>query len=171
MKKPKTNRKRPAVESKPPPRRVLLGMAAGLSVGLILLLYFWWHRSPTAETQVQTSDSSTHTIASVQAASSDPYKLRGRWLRPDGGYVIDIRRVQEDGLVEAAYFNPQPIHVARADWRRETNGINLFVELRDVNYPGATYNLRYQSALDQLTGEYYQPIYQQTFEVQFVRQE
>ena len=33
-------------------------------------------------------------------------KLIGRWLRPDGGHVIDIREIHADGKVDAGYYNP-----------------------------------------------------------------
>ncbi len=96
--------------------------------------------------------------------------LSGRWLRPDGGYVIEIREAQSNGKLEAYYFNPQPINVSRAEWRREHDGLHVFIELRDRNYPGATYKLHYLPDKDVLAGEYYQPINQQTYEVQFTRQ-
>jgi hypothetical protein len=44
------------------------------------------------------------------------------------------------------------------------------VELRQASYPGAIYKLRYLPATDQLTGDYFQPLYQQTFRVNFLRQ-
>lgn len=96
--------------------------------------------------------------------------LHGNWGRLDGDYVIEIRAARSDGRLDAYYFNPRPINVARAEWRRENDGLHVFMELRDQNYPGATYKLRYFPQPDQLAGEYYQPIYQQTFDVQFVRQ-
>lgn len=96
--------------------------------------------------------------------------LNGNWVRPDGGYVIEIRGARSDGRLDAYYFNPRPINVARAEWRRENDGLHVFMELRDQNYPGATYKLRYFPQPDQLAGEYYQPVYQQTFDVQFIRQ-
>jgi hypothetical protein len=96
--------------------------------------------------------------------------LNGRWLRPDGGYVMDVRSAQPDGKLDVAYFNPRSINVSRAEWRRESDGLHVFVELRDQNYPGATYKLRYLPENDQLSGEYFQPIYQQTFDVYFIRQ-
>ena len=40
--------------------------------------------------------------------------LKGRWLRPDGGYVIEIRQVDADGQLDARYFNPSPIRVVAA---------------------------------------------------------
>jgi len=70
-------------------------------------------------------------------------RLVGRWLRPDGGYVLDIRRAQVDGRLDASYFNPRPINVSRAEWRREGGQLRVFIELRDVNYPGSTYTLGY----------------------------
>ena len=42
-------------------------------------------------------------------------RLVGRWLRPDGGYVVEIRSAQVDGRLDDAYLNPRPINVSRAD--------------------------------------------------------
>jgi len=97
-------------------------------------------------------------------------RLVGRWLRPDGGYVLEIRHAQADGRLEAAYLNPRPIHVARAEWRREGGGLRVFIELRDVNYPGSTYTLDFLPEQDRLVGAYFQAVQQQTFDVEFVRQ-
>jgi len=96
-------------------------------------------------------------------------RLVGRWLRPDGGYVLEIRRAQSDGRLEAAYLNPRPIHVARAEWHREGGGLRVFIELRDVNYPGSTYTLSFSPEQDRLVGAYFQAAQQQTFDVEFVR--
>jgi hypothetical protein len=38
-------------------------------------------------------------------------KLKGRWQRPDGGYIMEIKSVASDGAMDAAYFNPKSIHV------------------------------------------------------------
>jgi hypothetical protein len=49
------------------------------------------------------------------SAPESPYApLLGRWLRPDGGYVLAINRVDPDGTADAAYYNPNPIRVSRA---------------------------------------------------------
>jgi uncharacterized protein (DUF2147 family) len=95
--------------------------------------------------------------------------LKGRWQRPDGGYVIEIRDIDASGKMAAAYFNPRPINVSRAAVSREGDTIKVFIELRDVNYPGATYNLIYDPKTDQLKGVYFQPALQQSFDVVFVR--
>jgi len=96
-------------------------------------------------------------------------KLVGRWMREDGGYVLEIRSVSPEGKVDAAYFNPRPIHVARAEAFREGDALTLFVELRDVNYPGSTYRLQYDPAADMFSGAYVQALQGQTFDVTFVR--
>jgi hypothetical protein len=53
----------------------------------------------------------------IPAAGAKPVsafeRLRGRWLRDSGGYVIEIRSVGAGGKLEAAYFNPGSIHVGR----------------------------------------------------------
>jgi hypothetical protein len=97
-------------------------------------------------------------------------RLVGRWLRPDGGYILEIRHAQTDGRLEAAYLNPRPINVARAEWHRKEGRLQVFVELRDVNYPGSTYTLDFLPEQDRLVGAYFQAVQQQTFEVEFVRQ-
>jgi hypothetical protein len=95
--------------------------------------------------------------------------LSGRWLRLDGGYVLEIHRVDPGGRVEAAYLNPRPITVARAEATREGGGIKIFVELQAPGYPGSTYTLAYEPTSDQLVGEYYQAAIRQRFDVRFVR--
>ena len=38
----------------------------------------------------------------------------------------------------AAYFNPRPINLSRAEAALEGTTIKVCIELRDTNYPGAT---------------------------------
>jgi hypothetical protein len=95
--------------------------------------------------------------------------LRGRWLRPDGGYILDIRDVDASGKIDAVYLNPRPIHVARAEATSDGATLQVFVELRAPGYPGSTYTLRYEPQRDQLEGSYFQAALQQRFEVVFVR--
>jgi hypothetical protein len=96
-------------------------------------------------------------------------KLVGRWLRPDGGYIVEIRGITEDGRMDAAYLNPRPIHVAQADASWKSGSLQVFIELRDTGYPGSTYTLEYNPKQDVLTGIYYQAAMKQSFEVVFVR--
>jgi hypothetical protein len=95
--------------------------------------------------------------------------LVGRWIRPDGGYIIEISNVDSNGLLEAAYFNPQPINVSQARLTVVNKKPQVFIELKDVGYPGATYTLIYLPEQEVLAGLYYQPAVGQSFEVVFVR--
>ena len=95
--------------------------------------------------------------------------LQGRWLRPDGGYVLEIKSVAADGRLDAAYFNPRAIHVAEAWATREGSTIKVYIELRDENYPGSTYNLRFDSQNDRLSGDYYQAVAREHYPIFFVR--
>jgi len=95
--------------------------------------------------------------------------LNGRWLRPDGGYVLEIRSVDAGGKIDAAYLNPNPINVAKAEATRDGSTLKVFVELRAPNYPGSTYTLAYDPQQDQLRGIYFQAVQQQRFHVYFVR--
>lgn len=110
------------------------------------------------------------TAAQSKGAEVSAERLVGRWVRPDGGYVLEIRSAKADGKLDAAYLNPRSIKVERAEWRREEGRLLVFVELRDVNYPGSTYNLRYVPDKERLVGAYYQAVQKQTFDVEFARQ-
>lgn len=107
--------------------------------------------------------------AAQSAEQPDPQRLVGRWVRPDGGYVLDVREVRADGSLKAAYFNPRSINVAKAEWRQKDGMLTLFVELRDVNYPGSTYTLQYDPAADRLKGTYFQAVEKQTYQIEFAR--
>ena len=100
---------------------------------------------------------------------TDVQRLAGRWARPDGGYILELRNIHKDGGLDAFYFNPRPIKVFQAVWTRREGKISVMVELRDVNYPGSTYNLQYDPETDRLKGTYFQAVERQTFDVQFVR--
>jgi hypothetical protein len=111
----------------------------------------------------------TNAAPSAAAVSPDLAKLVGKWQRPDGGYIVEIKSVDGSGKLDVAYFNPRPINVSRAVAWRDKGTSKLVVELRDVNYPGSTYTLEYNQQSDQLFGQYFQAALQQTFEVVFSR--
>lgn len=111
----------------------------------------------------------TNQAAATATPSLGFAKLTGKWLRPDGDYVIQIRSVEPSGKMDAAYFNPQPIHVATAEASQNGETIKVFIELRDVNYPGSTYRLSYDPGNDRLTGAYFQAVARETYDVFFVR--
>jgi hypothetical protein len=96
-------------------------------------------------------------------------RIAGKWLRPDGGYVLKLSDVKPDGKLKAEYFNPRSINVAKAEWRRMGDRIQVFVELRDVNYPGSTYTLVYSPEKDRLEGNYYQAMQGETYTIWFMR--
>lgn len=95
--------------------------------------------------------------------------LKGRWQRGDGDYLIEVRNADTGGKLDAGYFNPGPIKVSQAQASRRNDSLQIFVELRDVNYPGCTYKLTYDAKSDQLFGQYYQAAMQQTYDVAFGR--
>ena len=96
-------------------------------------------------------------------------QLEGRWVRQDGGYILDLQNIRPDGKMKAFYFNPRNINVHEASWKFEDNRLILYVELRDVNYPGSNYTLMYRVANDVLWGSYYQAVQKQTLKVHFMR--
>ena len=139
-------------------------LAGALAVVVVIAVVVAVSRSPKPPAS-PTGDAAART-APDQAG---PDRLTGRWLRPDGGYVIEIRSAQPNGVLDASYFNPRPIHVSRAEWRRDSGRLQVFIELRDVNYPGSTYTLTYDAGSDRLKGTYFQAVAGETYDVFFVR--
>jgi len=95
--------------------------------------------------------------------------LVGDWLRTDAGYKILLTKVNENGTLDAQYFNPNPINIGKAIWEESSGSLKIIIELRDVNYPGSTYTLSYLTDRDLLAGEYYQAVEGLTFYVEFAR--
>ena len=133
-----------------------------LAATVVLALGFWWWKFKSADIFLATNPITSEITSEFQ-------KLKGRWQRPDGGYIMDIKSVASDGAMDAAYFNPKSIHIAKAEASRDGADMKVFIELRDANYPGSTYTLTYDPASDQLKGIYYQAVERQRFPVAFVR--
>ena len=145
-------------------RRLVVSAIAVVAVGAAV---WWWmgvrnHTTPAGRTTGRDS-------SGALASSGSAQRLVGRWQRTDAGYVIEISGVAKDGTVDAAYLNPDPIHVSRALASDAGGALDLFVELMDIGYPGATYTLRYSPEYDALVGIYHQPTAGQDFEVAFER--
>jgi hypothetical protein len=103
------------------------------------------------------------------SAEADFNRLKGKWVRPDGGYVLEIKDIAGDGKMSAAYYNPSSIHVEKAEASQEDGKMKVFVELQDVNYPGSNYHLTYDPAKDVLSGTYFQAVARETYEIYFQR--
>jgi hypothetical protein len=104
-------------------------------------------------------------------ATIDPQKLAGHWLRPDGGYILEFTNIGDDGSLDAAYFNPNPINIAECKWHWNGTHLQIFVKFDDVNYQGSTYDLIYLPQQDRMTGNYFQAMMGQNFDVVFIRKE
>lgn len=135
----------------------LLGFIIILSLGVLL-----WRSVEDSSSETKGTVGQTEDFAEAQ-------HLAGQWVRPDGGYRLVIEDVKPDGSLNVSYFNPNRINVSISNWKFEDNRIHVFVELRDVNYPGSKYNLVYISERDVLIGAYFQAVHKQTFNVSFKR--
>ena len=94
-------------------------------------------------------------------------KIKGKWVRSDGGYVLEFKQLLQNNTLDVAYFNPSPIHVGKARIYEERGFTKLFVELQDVNYPGSRYTLILNVDKNQLVGNYFQATQQVDYEVAF----
>lgn len=48
-------------------------------------------------------------LADARASGGDFKPLIGRWRRPDGGYILEVRSIESSGKMEVYYFNPNSI--------------------------------------------------------------
>ena len=99
----------------------------------------------------------------------DKNALVGDWVRTDASYLIKIKSIKDDGILEANYFNPRPINVESATFEESYGNLKIILVLRDVNYPGSKYSLNYLPDRDMLAGEYFQAVEGLTFYVEFAR--
>lgn len=126
---------------------------------------FW----PSVETTSAENNTTPAPAVSSPMPAADKEKLVGRWQRTDGGYIIELKNPTPEGLIEAGYFNPNPINVGKSAWQNKDGRLMVLVELQDQNYPGSLYNLEYQSHVDKLTGTYFQAVERVSYNVEFTR--
>jgi hypothetical protein len=119
--------------------------------------------------------------AAVNGFSAEPRKgageaefssvkcLDGQWVRPDGAYRLVIKDIAFDGTMTSFYYNPRSINVHKANWTIKDDSVHLFVELRDENYPGSSYSLKYIKEKDTLEGSYFQAVQNVKYHVAFIR--
>ncbi len=104
-----------------------------------------------------------------RSETADYGPLIGQWVRPDGGYILDIKSINPDGKIEMAYLNPRPINVSKAQANTKAGKIKLFIELLDKGYPGSYYTLTFDSEKDLLVGVYHHLGLNRNFDIYFVR--
>jgi hypothetical protein len=140
-------------------------MIAGLLLAALIAYLFW----PSDEMTKNENSITPTVIATAPLPAIDKEKLSGRWQRTDGGYIIELKNPTTAGLIEAGYFNPNPINVGKAGWQNKDGRLMVMVELQDQNYPGSIYKLEYQSHMDKLTGTYFQAVERVSYNVEFNR--
>jgi len=131
-------------------------LISALAVILIIILVFFISKNGGDNT-------------SSNREAPDKNLLVGDWLRTDANYLIKIKSVNDDGILEAQYFNPKPINVGNANWEESYGNLKVIVELQDVNYPGSKYTLNYLPDRDILAGDYFQAVQGLNFYVEFAR--
>jgi len=136
---------------------------------VLLVLYIMFRQDQDINSPGAGTTSISENIT-AQPAIPEINHLVGRWLRPDGGYILEIRSATPDGKLDVGYFNPKSINVGRAEWVAKDGKLYVMAELQDVNYPGSIYGLEYQVSTDHLVGTYYQAVEKNTYDVEFVRE-
>lgn len=122
--------------------------------------------NPLRETVMRSADT-TSTLP--DAAGQQQSKLKGRWMRSDGDYIIEVFEAAADGTLKAAYYNPGQINVEKGEWTIQDSILYMRIVLRDVNYPGSVYTLQYYRDNDALAGIYFQAVEGINYDVFFTR--
>ena len=117
-------------------------MRRPLFVTTLIVLGIAFALQPTCECRAQSKKE-----AATETKGKTSFEvLKGRWQRPDGGYILHIRAIDAGGKIDAGYFNPRPINVSRAEATQEGGKMKVFVELRDTGYPGSVYTCAWHDA-------------------------
>ncbi len=135
----------------------------------VICLVFMWLSATVVYAEIVEPSAEASAKESQKKEAPDFKGLIGSWVRPDGGYVIEISKVHPDGSLDAAYFNPRSINVAKASVSEADGDIELFIKLQDQGYPGSTYTLKYNAEYDAMVGVYFQAVMQQSYDVVFQR--
>ena len=139
-----------------------------IAVALVAGLALAWIAAGGAYAQ-GTVPAASGAAASPAATTPGFDTLKGTWIRPDGGYRIEIAGVASDGQIAATYFNPNRLPFAKALATMDRAMLRAAFELQAGGYAGSTYELAYDPASDRLKGIYYQAVMKQKFDVYFVR--
>jgi len=147
-------------------RRTAALVSVGIAAVVVVSLVLWG-----INTSGDSLSAASQAVSALQTTVTAPdfQTLVGRWVRMDTPYVIEIQSASQDGTLQAAYYNPRSINVSVAEARDKDGTLEVFVELRDVNYPGSTYTLTYDRARELLIGVYFQAVMQQKYDVAFRR--
>jgi hypothetical protein len=142
--------------------------------GAAVVLVYRFHNSGAAVASLaaagrQAADEPPAASAGAAPSEAQRTRLVGCWRRTDADYVLEIRAVAADGAIDAAYLNPRPIHVAKAQATAEAGKTRVLVELRDRLYPGSYYTLVYDPRNDRLAGVFHHLGLHQDFDVLFTR--
>jgi uncharacterized protein (UPF0333 family) len=99
----------------------------------------------------------------------DFHKIMGSWVRPDGGYVLELKSVNKNGVIKASYFNPNPINISEAKTEMNSNIITVYIKLQAPGYNGSYYMLTYDPESDKLIGVYHQMVINENYKIYFNR--
>ena len=103
-KKRKTGRKPVPAPSRPRFSLIwIISIVLGLAIASSFITYTLRQTDTGPATPSATGEPKTR-------ISGDFDKLIGRWRRTDGGYIIEVRGIDANGRMDAAYYNPAQIN-------------------------------------------------------------
>ena len=135
----------------------------------ISILIFSCNQEEEKKETTEPSSTSSEPVVQPPRKSADSSVLIGDWVRADAPYEIKISELLGNGALKAGYFNPRSINVGKALWTSADGTLKIYIELRDVNYPGSNYNLTYLPENDSLVGKYFQAVEGVTYDIGFSR--
>jgi len=135
----------------------------------IILLSFSCNQAGEKKETIEPNSTVSEPAVQPPRKSADSSVLIGDWVRTDAPYEIKISELSANGALKVGYFNPRSINVGKASWTSADGAIKIYIELRDVNYPGSNYNLTYLPENDSLVGKYFQAVEGVTYDIGFSR--
>ena len=136
---------------------------------VIVVISFSCNQAEENKETIEPSNTTNEPVVEKPKKMVDSSLLVGDWIRTDAPYEIKISALSGNGVLKAGYFNPRSINVGKALWTSADGTLKIYIELRDVNYPGSKYDLTYFPGNDTLVGKYFQAVEGVTYDVGFSR--
>ncbi len=136
---------------------------------VIAVISFSCNEAEEEKETIEPAATTSEPVADKPRKLADSSLLIGDWIRTDAPYEIKISELSANGVLKVGYFNPRSINAGKSSLSPADGAIKIYVELRDVNYPGSNYNLTYYAGNDTLVGKYFQAVEGVTYDVGFSR--
>jgi hypothetical protein len=138
---------------------------------LLFLLVSMQHSQLSAKNELTNVaiPTSENTTIIQHPEKQDKNLLKGIWQRTDAAGELTISEIQDNGFLNATYYNPKGITIEKAVWLNSSDVLRIYILFREDKYPGSSFSLNYMIEKDMLLGTYFDALTNESYTVSFKR--